>query len=120
MGKSEILSDIEELVSKGKNQEGKILVEEYKKIFGDDSKILSIEAGIYYYEGKLDLAMEAVKAGLKFNLLESDLYSIMGSIYEAKEEFNRAYLCYEQSLYLCVENEKKQYIIEDMNNILNK
>lgn len=120
MGKREIINDIENVVGDGNIQEGRVLVEEYKKNFGNDSKVASIEASINFYEGKLDVAMEVIKEGLKFNLLESDLYSIMGSIYEAREEYNRAYLCYEQALYLCIENDKKQYIIEDINRIENE
>ena len=114
MGKKDIINDIEKVVQNGNFDDGKILVNEYKKNFGNDSKIASVEAAINFYEGKLNKALEVVKEGLRFNLLESDLYSIMGSIYESKCEYNRAYLCYEQALYLCADDEKKDYIMKNI------
>ena len=119
MDKRYIIKDIERVVNEGKLEDGRILVDEYKKNFGNDAEIASIEGTINFYEGKYEEALLVVKEGLKCNLLESDLYSIMGSIYEAKKEYNRAYLCYEQALYLCIDNEKKNYIIEDINNLNN-
>ncbi|MDD5794553.1 MAG: tetratricopeptide repeat protein, partial [Clostridiales bacterium] len=114
MGKKDIINDIEKVVQNGNFDDGKILVNEYKKNFCNDSKIASVEAAINFYEGKLNKALEVVKEGLRFNLLESDLYSIMGSIYESKCEYNRAYLCYEQALYLCADDEKKDYIMKNI------
>ena len=119
MGTRDIIRYIERVVNEGKLEDGRILVDEYKKNFGNDAEIASIEGTINFYEGKYEEALLVVKEGLKCNLLESDLYSIMGSIYEAKKEYNRAYLCYEQALYLCIDNEKKNYIIEDINNLNN-
>lgn len=117
MEKRDIIRDIEKVVEEGNLVDGKVLIEEYKKNFGFDSKIASVVASINFYEGKYDESLSIIHDGLKCNLFESDLYSIMGSIYESREEYNRAYLCYEQALYLCLDDENRECIIDDINNL---
>ncbi len=119
MDKRDIIKDIEGIVGEGKLDDGRGLVEEYKKNFGFDSKIASVEASIYFYEANYNDALSVIKEGLKCNLFESDLYSVMGSIYKTKGEYNRAYLCYEQALYMCTDDKNREYIIDDINNLKN-
>lgn len=117
MNKKDIRDEIEKIVANGDLQSGKALVEEYKKNFNNDSEIASIESVIYFYNGQLDKSLEVVREGLKYNLFNSDLYSIMGSIFEQKGDWNRAFLCYEQALYYCKEEENKQVLLSNISTL---
>lgn len=68
---------------------------------------------------KINKALSKVKEDLRNNLMDSNLYYRMGDIYASIGEYNIAYLCYEQALYLCKEDERRGCITEIMNNLKN-
>lgn len=112
MDKTQTIKLIEDLINNGSNEEAFFLIKEYKTNIGMDEDILSIEAVLNIYSENYDAAMIAIRQGLKYNVNSSDLYYTMGNIFEIKGYFNRAYLCYEQALFLCkcIDNEE---IIKD-------
>lgn len=129
MNKIKVIRDeINKIISDGDFKNGKLLIDEYKNCFGNDDEIASMEAIVNFYQENYEQALINIREGLKINIFNSDLYSIMGNIYQALGEYNRAYLCYEQALYLCqdeankgeiensITNLKKNYKI-DVNNI---
>lgn len=62
-------------------------------------------------------ALSNIKEELKNNPTFSKIYYDMGELYKSISEYNRAYLCYEQALYLCRDEEDKLYINNKMNNL---
>lgn len=129
MDKIKVFRDeINKIISNCDFENGKLLIDEYKNCFGNDDEIASMEAIVNFYQENYEQALINIREGLKINIFNSDLYSIMGNIYQALGEYNRAYLCYEQALYLCqdgankgeiensITNLKKNYKI-DVNNI---
>ena len=61
--------------------------------------------------------LKNIKEELKNNPTFSKIYYDMGELYKYISEYNRAYLCYEQALYLCKDEEDKLYINNKMNNL---
>lgn len=117
--REEILREIQQVISSGDFNNGKILIDEYKKNFGSSDEIESMEAIINMCNENYEMALNSVREGLKYNILNSDLYYTMGNIYEALGEYNRAYLCYEQSLYMCNNDCNKSEIINSINELKN-
>ena len=70
-----------------------------------------------FCEKNYNRALYTVREGLKYNILNSDLYYTMGNVYEVQENYNRAYLCYEQALYLCKQEENKEVIKGNITNL---
>ena len=117
--RKEILREIQEVISSGDFNDGQILIDEYKKNFGSSDEVESMEAIINMCNENYEMALNNIREGLKYNILNSDLYYTMGNIYEALGEYNRAYLCYEQSLYMCNDDCNKSEIINSINELKN-
>lgn len=117
--REEILNEIQQVISSGDFNNGKILIDEYKKNFGSSDEVESMEAIINMCNENYEMALNSVREGLRYNILNSDLYYAMGNIYEALGEYNRAYLCYEQSLYMCNDDCNKSEIINTINELKN-
>lgn len=117
--REEILNEIQQVISSGDFNNGKILIDEYKKNFGSSDEVESMEAIINMCNENYEMALNNIREGLKYNILNSDLYYTMGNIYEALGKYNRAYLCYEQSLYMCNNDCNKSEIINSINELKN-
>lgn len=117
--REEILNEIQEVISSGDFNNGQFLIDEYKKNFGSSDEVESMEAIINMCNENYEMALNSVREGLRYNILNSDLYYTMGNIYEALGEYNRAYLCYEQSLYMCNDDCNKSKIINSINELKN-
>lgn len=72
-----------------------------------------IEASIYMGLNYWDQALDCIENGLKMNPVNSELYFMLGNMYEFYERYDKAYLCYENALYHCKDNEEDYLTIED-------
>ncbi|MBD7909851.1 MULTISPECIES: glycosyltransferase family 2 protein [Clostridium] len=117
MNLKEIKEAIGQKIISEEYNEARTLIDYYKSNLGSDDEILGTEAVLYIYTSDLERSMECVRAGLKYNMFNSDLYCTMGNIYELKGEYNRAYICYEQALFLCSELENKKVISGNITNL---
>lgn len=117
MNKEEVKSQIQQYIEQGLLEEAEQAISQYKKIIGYDDEIASMEAIINIYSGNYDEALNCLKVGLENNIFNSDLYFTMGNIYEMKEEYNKAYLCYEHSLICDDKEENKNIILEAIDNL---
>ena len=115
--KEEIKEKIKKVISEGSVENGKLLIEEFKKNFRNDDEVASMEAIINFYEEDYNRVLDNIREGLKYNIFNSDLYYTMGNVYEVKGDYNIAYLCYEQALYLCKEEENKEVIKSNIKNL---
>ncbi len=89
----------------------------YKDRYGYDDEIASMEAIAFVFCNNYEDALSSIREGLKYNLFNSDLYYTMGNIYEALENVNRAFLCYEQALNYVENLENKEVIIKSINKL---
>lgn len=96
----------------------KLIIDELKKYYNYDDEIAEIESQIYYYNEQFDEAIDVVKKGLKINPLNSNLYFILGNIYEAKNSIERAYLCYEQASFTCRDERNILFIKSQIDTLL--
>lgn len=117
MNKEEIKSQIQQYIEQGLLKEAEQAILQYKKNIGYDDEIASMEAILSIYSGNYDEALNYLKVGLKNNIFNSDLYFTMGNIHEIKEEYNKAYLCYEHALSCSKKDNNKNLIIEAMDNL---
>ena len=79
--REEILNEIQEVISSGDFINGKVLIDEYKKNFGSSDEVESMEAIINMCNENYEMALNSVREGLRYNILNSDLYYTMGNIY---------------------------------------
>lgn len=119
MKKNEYLEIIESKINGKLFDEAELCIEQYKHAYGYDDKIASTEAIINIYNNKLEKAIECIQEGFKYNLFNGDLYVTLGNIYELKEDYNRAYLCYEHSLEVEMNEENYLLSVNLMNNLKN-
>ncbi|MGL4108640.1 glycosyltransferase [Clostridium sp. LP20] len=117
MNKEKIKEYIKESINTGLIKDAYDLILQYKKTFGYEDEIASMEAIVNIYDQNYDKAMVCVKEGLRLNIFNSDLYYTMGNIYELKNEYNRAYLCYEQALRYSSSDENKKVIFSAISNL---
>ena len=101
MNNIEIKQLVEQKINDSLFDEALELINKYKNEWGNDEDIASMEAIIYIYCKEYAKSLEIIKSGLKCNSLSSDLYYTLGNIYEFNNEINRAYICYEQAISLC-------------------
>lgn len=116
MEKLEVQEYINSLINNSRFKEAVDLIEQYKLTFGNDDEISSMEAIVNLFNNNIDEAFVNIREGLKYNIFSSDLYYTMGNIYEVNGEWDRAYLCYEQALYLC-NNKNRETILCKVNEI---
>ncbi|HCW53414.1 MAG TPA: group 2 glycosyl transferase [Clostridium sp.] len=120
MNKKDVKHHLESLIL-NKDLKGAIeVIDQYKKIFGYDDEIGSMEAIVSMYNNEFTYALECIKRGLEFNIYNGDLYYTMGNIYEVEEQYDRAYLCYEHSLLYTESKEKQNIILEAICNLREK
>lgn len=115
MDRDEIKECIKTALENGQLEEAAQIIEQYKKIIGYDDEIASMEAIIEIYSGNYDKALAAIIKGLQINIKNDDLYYTMGNIYECKQKYNQAYLCYEHALTLSTKN--ADIIVETVHNL---
>lgn len=117
MNKNSIKCHLENLISNGELKNAIEIIDQYKKIYGYDDEIGSMEAIVNIYNNKSTDALECIKRGLEFNIYNGDLYYTMGNIYEVEQQYDRAYLCYEHSLLYTENKEKQNIILEAIRNL---
>ena len=101
---------IKRLVLQGEFTEARKKITEYRKadnVYDDEIAIL--DAAIYDYEGDEIGLFCSIKEGLEYNHRNYELYFMLGNYY-ARINPNQAYLCYENALFYC--NNQDVNIIE--------
>lgn len=70
--------------------------------------IAVLEASIYMGLGDLREALPCIQEGLRLNPSNHELYFMLGMVYEAFSEYHKAYLCFENALFYC-KNQQEDY-----------
>lgn len=117
MDKNDIKEIIKSNIEDGLLEEAKEIILQYKKIFGYDDEIASMEAIISIYNNDFEAALKFIRKGLEYNIYNSDLYYTMGNVYELLEKYNRAYLCYEHALECIISEESKAITLNAIGNL---
>lgn len=103
---------IQEQINFGNYDKAALLLEEYFKSEPIYDDVLAILAATIEIERKnYDEAFESIRRGLKYNYKNYELYFMMGNIYERLRQLKRAYLCYENAVYFC-KNEDINFLKE--------
>ena len=98
MNKDDIKQGIQVSIEEGSLDIAKDYIKQYKNIYGYSDEIASMEAIVFFYNKEYKNAIECIKKGLEHNIFSSDLYCILGNIYEADNKIDKAYLCYSNAL----------------------
>ncbi|NFF81660.1 methyltransferase domain-containing protein [Clostridium botulinum] len=117
MKKEEVKGITEKYIQNGLIEEAEEIILQYKKVFGYDDEIASMESITNIYKNNLEGAFNCIREGLKCNIFNGDLYFNMGNIYEMQGECNRAYLCYEHALSYTDNKENKNIFLSAMKNL---
>lgn len=119
MNNGELKIQMEQYIREGLIEEANELIKQYKEIVGYDDDVASMEAVLNIYTENYEVGLNCIREGLKFNIYNSDLYFTMGNIYELKNEYDRAYLCYEKALMHSIKEENNVIISNAINNLKN-
>ena len=103
-----IEEQIGSLINQAEFGEAIELLKEYKEnaVYNDNMAIF--EASILLMEGKDEEGFLSIGKGLSYNSKNYELYFMLGNYYRERN-INKAYLCYENALYYC-NNEDREYI----------
>lgn len=83
------------------------LIEEYLENGNPYTDSLAILEGTVYLEtNDFETAFRCIFEGLKLNPLNYELYFMLGNLYQAQGKLKKAYLCYENAVYHCKDNEE--------------
>lgn len=113
MAMIEIKTVIQQLINENQWEKAEELLQQYignNQLVYDDV-IAIFEASIAIKRGLTDYALDCIRRGLKYNVHNYELYYMMGNVYEAEGKHQQAYLCYENSVYQC-NNQDKEYLIK--------
>lgn len=72
--------------------------------------IAILEASIYMGLEDFPEALPCIQEGLRINPSNHELYFMLGMVYEAFSEYHKAYLCYENALFYC-QNQQEDYAV---------
>jgi GT2 family glycosyltransferase/precorrin-6B methylase 2 len=109
---------ITQLVLHGEFAEARKRMEDYIEVeYVYDDVIAVLDAAIYDYEGDEVGFFCSVKKGLEFNHKNYELYFMLGNYYIGKNP-NQAYLCYENALFYC-DNQDVQIIEQQIHRLEN-
>lgn len=75
-----------------------------------DEEIAVLASTILLSTGNVEQAKKIVERGLRLNYTNHELWLILGQIYEITN-INQAYLCYENALHYCDNDEDKEVIL---------
>lgn len=107
--RGETMQKIKELINQQRYQEARIELDVYKENATYYDDVLAIlEATLFFQEGNWQEAYFCIQEGLSYNPRNYELYYMLGNYY-APINVDQAYLCYENAVYYC-ENEDIEYI----------
>ena len=110
-----MIEDIEESIKNNRIEEVDDYIDKYKKMYGYDEVISYIESNFFISFNQYEKALNSIRIGLKCNLFDSNLYYLMGTIYEKLGYINRAYLCYQNGYNYSRDNITTEKIINCIN-----
>lgn len=107
-----MLNKVTEAISCQEYQKALELIEQHLKCGNPYTDSTAILEGTIYLETKqFDAAFRCISDGLTLNPLNYELYFMLGNLYEAQNELKKAYLCYENAIYHCKENEEDYSVL---------
>lgn len=115
--KNEIKENINILVSNGELEQGKALINEYRKMVDNDIEIYSMEAIIAIMEGNLEYAEGLLKQGLNISRNNFDVNYNLAYLYNIKHNVNESLKFYKNA-YNYAENittkDEVKSVVEDI------
>ncbi len=112
-------SSIEELINKGKIDESKIKIEEYKSKYSVDVTICSMEGIIYLQKGELNKALSLFNLGLEIEPNNVDVLYNIAYTYTLLNDIENSIYYYNKCLELTNDNsltEEIKAILQNLNN----
>lgn len=83
-----------------------------------DDRAALLDAGIYEALGDRENMFRAISAGLQYSHQNYELYYMLGYYY-LQDNADQAYLCFQNALLYCRQEEDKNIIVSDMEELLN-
>lgn len=96
------MDEIKSAIGQQDYQRAYELLSDYLNTTHDAADIIAIvEASVYMGLNMWDKALLCIQNGLKAAPVNYELYFMLGNVYEVSQEYNKAYLCYENALFHC-------------------
>lgn len=114
----QIKENISQLVNLGRIDAAKALISEYELSVKNDIEICSIKAVIAIMEGRLQDAEGILKDALMIDSSNFDINYNLAYVYSQLQDFNRAYRYYKKAKELCKDDNIKNEINSELDNIL--
>ncbi len=112
-------TDIITLINEGKWEQARQEIDGLKGIAAWNDTAAIAEASVCQYENDEEGAYDCIAEGLKYNCRNYELYVMLGNYYLSRN-INQAYLCYENAMFYCEEEEDGQYIRQCLKDVRNQ
>lgn len=109
--------NIEELININEIKKAKQSINYYKKVYGVDSDICSIEGIIFMEEEEYNLAWDKFEQGLRLDKENVDIIFNMAFLSEFLDDIESAEILYKKCLKLSNEYEFRKEVVENLNRI---
>lgn len=106
------MKEIQKAIQSGDYEKADTLLQEYLKKgaeYDDVTAVLDVNIGEYY--GDRERIWNAIRKGLLFNCRNYELYVMLGNYY-LSENLDQAYLCYENALFYCCNDEDRKLLTQ--------
>jgi len=106
------MKEIQKAIQSGDYEKADTLLQEYLKKgaeYDDVTAVLDVNIGEYY--GDRERIWNAIRKGLLFNCRNHELYVMLGNYY-LSENLDQAYLCYENALFYCCNDEDRKLLTQ--------
>ena len=101
-----MLDQLEQLVGEEKWEEARGLISKLELELTPSDRFAKLNAMVYMEEGRLQEAHQCITVGMICNPSCFELYYLLGNYY-LNQNINQAYLCYEQALFYCSDQESR-------------
>lgn len=108
-----MLRELEKLIQEEKWQDARKWITKLELELEPSDRFSILNAMVYMEEGKLEEARKCITVGIICNPSNYELYYLLGNYY-LNQNINQAYLCYEQALFYCCDEENRSALEADM------
>lgn len=108
-----MLKELEQLVGEERWADAREMIVKLEQELPPSDRFAVLNATVYMEEGRFKEAHQCITVGIICNPSNYELYYLLGNYY-LNRNINQAYLCYEQALFYCEEEQGREMLRENL------